>query len=203
MTITTVDIIRHGEPIGGNLIRGQRDDPLSEEGWRQMWEAVAPIGPWHHVYSSTLSRCQAFAKAIAEKQGLPLSVDSRLQEVGFGTWEGRSRDELVREEPENIARFYWDPDTYRPEDAESLTDFCDRVISAWDELVGRHTGQHLLVVAHAGVIRAVVGYLLDIPRKNLYRLRIPHAGMVRVRLEDEEPPTLMFGQWSNLTTRGR
>ncbi|MEK6748901.1 MAG: histidine phosphatase family protein, partial [Pseudomonadota bacterium] len=37
---TVVDMIRHGEPVGGKRYRGHRDDPLSDIGWRQMREAV-------------------------------------------------------------------------------------------------------------------------------------------------------------------
>ena len=35
--VTTIDLIRHGEPVGGRRYRGGRmDDPLSEKGWAQM-----------------------------------------------------------------------------------------------------------------------------------------------------------------------
>jgi len=32
-TTTTIDLLRHGEPVGGKRYRGQIDDPLSEKGW--------------------------------------------------------------------------------------------------------------------------------------------------------------------------
>ena len=38
---TTIDLLRHGEPLGGGRYRGQMDDALSEKGWQQMWQAVA------------------------------------------------------------------------------------------------------------------------------------------------------------------
>ena len=31
---TTIDLIRHGQPLGGDRFRGQLDDPLSEAGWQ-------------------------------------------------------------------------------------------------------------------------------------------------------------------------
>ncbi|MHB1590203.1 MAG: histidine phosphatase family protein [Sulfuricella sp.] len=40
MKSTTIDLIRHGEPVGGRRYRGRTDDPLSEKGWNQMWTAV-------------------------------------------------------------------------------------------------------------------------------------------------------------------
>ena len=36
-----IDLLRHGETRGGNCFRGRTDDPLTPEGWRQMWAAVA------------------------------------------------------------------------------------------------------------------------------------------------------------------
>ena len=36
-----IDWLRHGETRGGNRFRGRTDDPLTVEGWRQMWAAVA------------------------------------------------------------------------------------------------------------------------------------------------------------------
>ena len=31
MKITTIDLIRHGEPLGGKKYRGQTNDPMSEK----------------------------------------------------------------------------------------------------------------------------------------------------------------------------
>jgi len=56
-----VDLLRHGEPVGGRRYRGQTDDPLSDKGWKQMWTAVAGQQPWQVIVTSTLSRCREFA----------------------------------------------------------------------------------------------------------------------------------------------
>ena len=37
---TIIDLLRHGEPVGGRLLRGSQDDPLTEEGWSQMRASV-------------------------------------------------------------------------------------------------------------------------------------------------------------------
>jgi alpha-ribazole phosphatase/probable phosphoglycerate mutase len=41
--ITTLDLLRHGESVGGRKYRGQTDDPLSEKGWAQMRDVVAIV----------------------------------------------------------------------------------------------------------------------------------------------------------------
>jgi len=56
---TTLDLMRHGEPVGGRRYRGQIDDPLSEKGWAQMQAAVGEKVPWTRVVSSPLLRVAA------------------------------------------------------------------------------------------------------------------------------------------------
>ena len=94
---TTIDLIRHGEPVGGRKYRGQINDPLSDRGWMQMREAVADQSPWDIIISSTLSRCLDFARELGQRSGIDVKADSRLMEIGFGEWEGRSAMELEQE----------------------------------------------------------------------------------------------------------
>jgi len=190
--VTTIDLIRHGEPVGGRKYRGQIDDPLSEKGWSQMRTAVGDACPWEGVVSSTLSRCAAFAQELALRHALPLAFDVRFREIGFGAWEGRTADELQREDPDAIARFFDDPITYRPAGAEALPEFRDRVIGAWDDLLAQHAGKHILVVGHAGVIRMVIRHVLDMPLANLFRIHVGNASITRIRIDARGAPRLVF-----------
>ncbi len=183
MTSTTIDLIRHGEPVGGKKYRGQRDDPLSEKGWRQMWDTVGEFSGWHQVVASPLSRCSAFAQALHEKWGIPLKRDPRLKEVGFGEWEGRTAEELAQAEPHIVDEFRRDPVGKRPRGAEPLEAFHARVCAAWDDLLAEYGGQHVLVVCHAGVIRMVLAGVLGIPLDNVYRIQVASAGLTRIVVE--------------------
>lgn len=189
---TLIDLLRHGEPVGGRRYRGQRDDPLSEKGWEQMWRAVSGQTPWQHIISSPLSRCRAFAEAFAEQQALPIAVDVRLQEIGFGDWEGKSAAELKQQDPEIISRYYHDPLHNRPAGAEPLASFLSRIRAAYDEATSRHAGQHLLIVAHAGVIRGLIAGILKAPPEATFWINVDSAHLSRIRLSGERPPTLMF-----------
>jgi broad specificity phosphatase PhoE len=54
-------LLRHGEPEGGRLYRGNLlDDPLSEKGWQQM-QASVNGKHWDFIATSPMARCQAFA----------------------------------------------------------------------------------------------------------------------------------------------
>lgn len=187
-----IDLLRHGEPQGGVKYRGHGvDDALSDKGWRQMWSAVEGAGPWQQIAHSPLLRCREFALALATREGLPTVEDARWREVGFGSWEGRTRDALEQEDPGVVDRFTRDPVRHRPAGAEPLENFCGRVSQAWDELVKQAPGDTLLV-AHAGVIRAVLAHVLAIPPVNLYRLHIGSAARIRIRLPAGRPPQVQL-----------
>lgn len=185
--VTTIDLMRHGEPVGGRKYRGQTDDPLSEKGWGQMRAAVGAHKPWHHIVSSPLSRCHAFATELAQKHGLPLSVDPRFMEVKFGEWEGQTPDQLKARDPEIIARFRRDPIGQRPCSAEPLQDFLARVAAAWNDMLAAHAGKHVLLVCHAGVIRMTLAHVLGVPLARTYFIDVPSAGITRITVEGTGP----------------
>lgn len=192
---TTIDLIRHGEPVGGRRYRGQVDDPLSEKGWRQMREAVADHCPWQRIVSSPLIRCAAFAEELAKRHGLPLQLEPRLQEIGFGEWEGKTADELLAQDPQCLWRFYRDPLNNTPPGAETLAAFRDRVIAAWDELLQQHAGRHVLVVGHAGMMRMILRHVLDMPLERVFRLQVANACITRIEVDGHGPdalPRLLF-----------
>ena len=193
MPTTTIDILRHGRPQGGNRYRGHGiDDPLSETGSQQMWAAVGKRWPWQRIVTSPMARCLAFAETLAGRAGLPLRVDARLREVGFGTWEGHTGDEIRAQNPDAIRRFYADPVAARPAGAEPLDEFRQRVADAIQHIVDSHAGEQVLVVAHAGVMRATISWLFDAPLRAMYRVNIPNAAFLHVRTDDERPPMMVF-----------
>ncbi|ADJ28597.1 alpha-ribazole phosphatase [Nitrosococcus watsonii] len=184
---TLIDLIRHGEPVGGHRYRGHRDDPLSEKGWSQMRAAVGEGCPWDRIISSPLKRCAEFAYELSQRHGRPLQLDERLQEISFGAWEGSTAAEVREREPEAFRRFYEDPVRHTPPGAESFLDFRDRVIAAWEELLNRHGGEHVLVVAHAGTMRMLIRQVLEMPLETVFRIHVPNAGISRIQVGGEGP----------------
>jgi len=182
MQETVVDLIRHGQPEGGRRYRGHAiDDPLSEEGWVSMWQAIGEHAPWDIVISSPLQRCHAFALAVANQQDLPLFVETDLKEVGFGHWEGQIPQQIQKNKLAEYEAFYRDPVNCRPEGAEPLDGFIQRVTQAYQHIIQHQAGKHCLVVTHAGVIRVIVAYILQAPPVAMYRMQVSNAGVTRIR----------------------
>jgi len=190
---TTVDLMRHGEPVGGRRYRGQIDDPLSEKGWAQMHAALGESVPWTQIVSSPLQRCRAFAESLAERHGLPLTLDERLKEVGFGVWEGKSAAEIEQDAPGTLAQFRADPINARPAGAEPLADFHARVAAGMEDLLAQHAGRHVLLVGHAGVMRMALAWALRIPLENAYRIEVATASLTRLRFEAGRASLIFHG----------
>lgn len=193
--LTIVDIIRHGEPVGGTMYRGHKDDPLSDKGWQQMREAVSDHKPWDIIISSPMIRCAAFAEELATRHQLPLEYDERIKEIGWGDWEGKAPAELNAEDPHTVARALNEPHIHRPSNAEHINDFQQRISSAWNDITEKHQYKHILVIAHAGVIRAVLTNILNTHIENMFRIHVPNASITRIHIDNTlgNPfPKLMF-----------
>src|SRR5512135_3739579 len=166
--LTTIDLLRHGEPVGGQRFRGTIDDPLSELGWRQMEATAGALPAWQVVVSSPLRRCADFASALAGRHGVPLEREAGLREIGFGEWEGYTAKELMETSPEALTRFWSDPRGQTPPGGEPFADFAARVVAAWEGLLARHQGKQILLVCHGGVIRLILAHILEMPLGNLF-----------------------------------
>ena len=194
MSETQIDIIRHGEPEGGRRYRGfSIDDPLSKVGWQQMWDAVPEKPQWEHIISSPLSRCLKFSEALAETMSINYSVVDNLKEIGFGSWEGRTPEDIKTNEGDALENFLRDPVNNRPEGAEPLDDFANRVWTVYEEIAEQYRGQHVLVVAHAGVIRAITSKILGMSLDDVYsQLKIEYAAVATTRIPAGKKPVLVL-----------
>ena len=193
--VTTVDLLRHGEPVGGRKFRGAVNDPLSELGWSQMRAAAGDRCPWRAVISSPLSRCADFARELAHRYDLPLALEPGLMELSFGTWDGIAVAEIETRHAEALGHFWRDPVHYPAPGGEALADFQSRISETWIALLHRYAGQHVLAVTHGGVIRMILCQVLDIPLVRFWRLHVPYAGLSRVKVpaHPAEPQILFHG----------
>ncbi|MCE8020911.1 histidine phosphatase family protein [Halomonas sp. MCCC 1A11036] len=188
--VTTLDLIRHGEPVGGRMLRGTTDHPLSERGWQQMQCATDELliegtPPWDAIVTSPLARCREFALWLGETHDLPVTVDPRLAEMDLGAWEGKTHAEVrALEQAMDLQAALWaDPSRTSPPGGESVEAFDKRVGAAWQELVETPPGRHLLVVCHLFVTNAMLRQVLEQPLSRILAFDLPYAATCRLRHE--------------------
>ena len=85
--------LRHGETKWNTLgrIQGQKNTKLSEKGIEQAKltaEGMKDI-PFDAIYSSPLERAYLTARIVRGERDIPIKLDERLKEIGFGADEGR------------------------------------------------------------------------------------------------------------------
>ncbi|MES1924225.1 histidine phosphatase family protein [Salinisphaera sp. T31B1] len=185
-TTTTVDLLRHGECEGGPIFRGSRDVALAPAGWQRLQDVAACQAGWQRIVTSPLVRCRAFAEWLAAARALPVQVDPRLQEIGFGDWEGRPVAEVWRDDAEAAAAWYRDPEAHPPTGGERLASLRKRARMAFDAHVATGRGRHLLLVTHGGLIRTLLADLLSMPGAAVHRLDTPYACLSRLAITHAE-----------------
>ena len=158
MEPTRILAIRHGETAWNvdTRLQGHLDIPLNDVGMRQaqhLAQSLAQGETIDAIYASDLSRAQNTAEAIAQRVGQTVSTHAGLRERHFGAFQGRTFAEIEVELPEHA--WHWrkrTPDWTPPEGGESLLDLRERIVNTVDELAARHPGQHIVMVAHGGVL---------------------------------------------------
>ena len=180
MDARLLDQLRHGEVQGGACFRGSQDDALSEAGWGQMLRATAQMPVWTDIVSSPARRCADFARHLAAIHEIPLRILDDFRERHFGAWEGLTAAQIP---PADLARFWADPVGQTPPDAESFSDFRQRVRGVWSQM--RDTDEpRTLLVTHGGVIRVLLAEVLCLQDPAALLIEVPHACLTRLRLPE-------------------
>jgi len=152
-------LVRHPQPADvTGLCYGRQDVPV---GPGSVADAVAEVRSripekvleraW--IFSSPASRCLILARYLAAPREPTVAED--LAEMDFGSWEGRSWDQVPRDELDAWARDLWH---YRPGGAESAAMVAARW-QRWVKRVGNDGHDAVVAVTHAGVIRVALAQL--------------------------------------------
>jgi alpha-ribazole phosphatase len=178
-----LDLLRHGETELGGGLRGSLDDALTEKGWAQMRAAVMAGGPWDRLISSPLQRCARFAAELGEQLNLPVQLETDLQELHFGAWEGQSAAALMENDAEALGLFWADPYAFTPPQGEPVSDFAARVLGAVVRLHQAYAGERVLLISHGGVMRLLLAQARGLPREQLLNVEVAHAALFALSVE--------------------
>lgn len=170
-------LIRHTRVLADGLCYGRHNPPLAPsfaieaEAVKARLAGAAPMA----VYSSPAARC----RALAEHFGWRPQYDARLQELDFGHWEGRAWEAIPRAESE-----HWMADFVHraPPNGESYAALQVRVVACLSE-IRQHGVEQAVVVSHAGVIRAALAWLHNIPlAQSFTQIHVDYGAVIDVTL---------------------
>jgi len=175
-------LIRHGAtPVTGTgAFQGWIDHALSERGRADLCETsrrLAGESP-HVVWSSDLRRAVETAQLLFPCA--PRRLDTRLREIAFGSFEGRTAADLEADESAAYQGWLTNAAVHPPPGGESLGEFRRRVIDWWEAL----DAESVTVVTHGGPCGVLLAHLL--PLADLNRDAVPRpAGYVELRSAED------------------
>lgn len=184
--IKTIYLVRHGDTVATmkGRICGHSDITLNENGLYQAEVLAAWFSDMgiESIFSSPLARTAQTSDAIAKAVGLSVYYKhTGLLEKKEGEWEGKSYWELRDEAPKLWEKWSNDPINFAPPGGESVRDFVARIGRAFKDIILNYeTGNKVVLVTHAGVIKSMIMNALDIPAENFFRIDIPTASVSRL-----------------------
>lgn len=171
---TRIHLIRHGQVAGFDQARynGQTDVPLTDLGVEQYHRIKERLADKKisACYTSDLSRCTVGADIICAQFGFEPVRLSELRELNIGVWEGMTWQEIQSKWPEQWQARMADLVNFRVPQGENPLDVEARVMPVISEIVEKHCGQEVLVVAHGGVNRIVLLNAIGAPLSAMFNI---------------------------------
>lgn len=204
---TRVILVRHGES-SFNLerrVQGHWDkSTLTEKGQlsaQQVGDALSEM-KFDAVYSSPLSRAKDTASIILSRLSTPpaspLQITDSLKEINLVLWEGMLFTEVAEQYPEEYRNWQESPDKVRmvipgadgePTDFYPVPALFEQARDFWKDLLPRHAGQTILIVAHSGINRALVSTAVGLPPDRYQSIHQSNCGISVLNFS---------GGWGNL-----
>jgi broad specificity phosphatase PhoE len=148
-------ILRHAPTVwnGEGRLQGTTDIPLGAAGEAvaRTWRLPAPADAWKRI-CSPLQRARRTAELV--QPSLPVVVDSRLREMSFGIWEGKSVAQLRAEGGERFAEAERLGLDFHPPGGESPRMTLER-LKGWTAEIAA-AGEPVVAVTHKAAIRALL-----------------------------------------------
>ncbi len=156
----TLLVARHAESChnDANRIQGHCDSDLTPRGKRQAELLARRIAELEitRLYSSDLGRTMATSRFISERIEEPIIGMRNLREIGLGTWEGLTPQEVNERFKNGYNTWRKAPSKMRIPGAEPILKFHSRVRRAFEEIVKKERIGTVLVMTHGGVIASLL-----------------------------------------------
>ena len=194
-------LIRHGRSTwnAARRIQGQADPPLDgvgREQARRLAERLREDAPVV-LYTSPLHRARETAEIIGEALGVPVAPDERLKEYDVGDITGLTWAQIGEQHPDVAQRWAEDPESLVIPGEEGDAPFRARVAAVFGEMISRHAGETMGVVAHGGTLGAYLNHLLGLPSR-FSPFRFANASLSIVELNPVRPRIVLLNDTCHL-----
>ncbi|MFG2781458.1 bifunctional RNase H/acid phosphatase [Streptomyces prunicolor] len=202
----TFVLLRHGETpltpqkrFSGSGGTNPSLSPVGQDQATRAATALATRGTIQHIIASPLTRTRETAAAVAERLGLPVTIEEGLRETDFGAWEGLTFGEVRERYPEDLTTWLADPTAQPTGGGESFADTATRIAATRDKLTAAYAGRTVLLVTHVTPIKTFVQLALGAPPESLFRMELSAASISAVAYyADGNASVRLFNDTSHL-----
>lgn len=193
-------LVRHGQStynVEGRLPGQIEGIALTDEGRRQAHRAAVALSalPIDTVVTSPLERARETAEIIARGWSLPVCVEPRLKDTDVGAWAGAKISDLSKSDPAWRA-FVANP-TQPPDGIEGFHAVQSRSVAAVEDLLrSNDAGRHIVVVAHADVIKLILAHYTQVPAESARFISVANASISALAFRDGEHPYVLSMNWT-------
>jgi len=168
-------LVRHTTPnIEKGICYGQSDLGITDTFDSEVIKIhkEIPIHKISKIYSSPLQRC----KILADTFNIPTIFDDRLKELNFGDWELKAWNDI---HPSELNPWMEDFVNVQVPNGESYIMLQKRMLAFYNDIA--HTAEgSIIIVAHAGPIRALLAHLQQIELKNSFDIKINYGDVIKI-----------------------
>ena len=182
-------LVRHGTTTMNivNRFRGRRDIPLDAQGYQDAVDAARFLGARgiSAVYTGPLRRTIATAQIIADAAGVPdIRMLHGLINLDYGAWEGMTAEEAAMYDPVAFGLYRNSPLECVCPNGERLNQAQERMLEALRLIGGRHSGESIVAITHAVMIRLVMASILNLPGEH-WRVPLGRGSITEVVVDGE------------------
>lgn len=194
----TIYLVRHGQTewnLTGRM-QGWENSDLTPSGINDALALGKRLKdtPIDCIYTSTSERAAYTAELIAGKRVIPLIKSELLREMSFGDWEGRHKEEIEAEYPNEYKSFWETPHLYQRNSGESYPQILERAAVSYKKITEAHPTGTVLIVSHSLFIRAFMASIKNLSLSQLYsQPYIGNVSLTKIIINQHKPEIIFEG----------
>lgn len=192
---TRLLLIRHGETNWNKMgkFQGTIDIELTEEGRGQAALLNKRLkNKFDCIYASPLKRARETAKILADSSNKELNIAENMKEINFGSWEGLTIKEISEKYSNEFINWRTDAQEGKIVGGElSLKNASMRGTNCVLDIVKKHKGQTIAIVAHGGIIKASLIGLFNWDMTMYHKSALGNTSITEIIFTDDLKPILV------------
>ena len=187
----TIYLTRHGltEWNVNRRMQGWGNGELTEKGIKDalaLGKRLKEV-PIDKVYSSSSKRAYETAQYIIGDREISLIQMDDLREINFGDWDGRIREEIEAEYPDEFKVFWETPHLFNRNSGETFEHVRKRAIRSLQHIIEENKEGTVLIVTHSIFLRVLMTYIKDIPLSDVFKSTPPgNTSLFKIEITDGE-----------------